>query len=163
MSQMLFDLESLPLAGRVKEIAWLDSVVEWLTSEADCGGKSNAFFPSSVPLGFSEKTCPAFCQSTAGGIGLPSSGTWQNWGMGPPTAFLTLSGSECHKDAGVCSLSDVLETGDVPRKYYLSPKACRGILRRADKRGRELPKALAQALQDMATRAVEKTAGDRSI
>ena len=50
----------------------------------------------------------------------------------------------------VCSLSDILETGDVPRKYYLSPKACLGILRRAEKRGKELPKVLEDALRQAA-------------
>jgi hypothetical protein len=54
------------------------------------------------------------------------------------------------KDEGVCSLSDILETGDVPPQYYLSAKACRGILRRADKRGKELPPQLALALQAVA-------------
>ena len=51
------------------------------------------------------------------------------------------------KDEGVCSLSDILEaTGDVPRRFYLSWKAGRGILRRAVNRGRELPSALLRAL-----------------
>jgi hypothetical protein len=54
------------------------------------------------------------------------------------------------KDEGVCSLSDILETGAVPQRYYLSPKACSGILRRAAKRGKELPPQLAAALQAVA-------------
>ncbi len=53
-------------------------------------------------------------------------------------------------DDGVCSLSDILETGDVPRRYYLSALACRGILRRAEKRGKKLPAQLARALQAVA-------------
>jgi hypothetical protein len=53
-------------------------------------------------------------------------------------------------DDGVCSLSEILETGDVPRQYYLSAKACRGILRRAGARGKELPPQLARALQVVA-------------
>ena len=48
------------------------------------------------------------------------------------------------------TLSDVLETGHLLKKYYLSPKACRGILRRAEKRGKALPLTLAQALQEAA-------------
>jgi DNA (cytosine-5)-methyltransferase 1 len=66
-------------------------------------------------------------------------GGWGNSGMGSPTGFLTLSTSEWPKDAAVCSLSDTLETGDVPARFYLSPKACAGILRRAEKRGKDLP------------------------
>ena len=49
-------------------------------------------------------------------------------------------------DAAVCSLSQVLETGSIPPRFFLSSKACAGILRRAEKRGKELPEALRQAL-----------------
>jgi hypothetical protein len=66
--------------------------------------------------------------------------------MGGPTESLTLNTCEwtgwsgpSRRDEGVCSLSDILETGDVPRRFYLSARACRGILRRAEKRGKELP------------------------
>ena len=52
--------------------------------------------------------------------------------------------------AAVCSLSAILETGKVDRRYYLSPKACAGILRRAEKRGKALPTTLRQALQAVA-------------
>ena len=48
----------------------------------------------------------------------------------------------------------------VPEKYYLSPKACQGILRRASVRGRELPEVLRKALERQAgglTIEVEKT------
>jgi hypothetical protein len=53
-------------------------------------------------------------------------------------------------DGGVCSLSDILETGDVPPRYYLSATACKGILRRAVKRGKDLPPLLALALKAVA-------------
>jgi hypothetical protein len=49
----------------------------------------------------------------------------------------------------VCSLSEVLETEVAPR-YFLSPKAAAGILRRAAKRGRELPRVLRLALESLA-------------
>ena len=48
------------------------------------------------------------------------------------------------------SLSEVLEL-DVSEKYYLSQKACQGILRRAEKRGKELPEALKSALVAVAS------------
>ena len=60
--------------------------------------------------------------------------------------FLTLSTSEWPSDADVCFLSDVLETRDVPQRYFLSPTACQGILRRAASRGKELPSPLKEAL-----------------
>lgn len=50
-------------------------------------------------------------------------------------------------DASVCSLWQVLETGRIPQKYFLTALACSGILRRAVKRGKELPALLARALK----------------
>jgi hypothetical protein len=72
--------------------------------------------------------------------------------MGSPTAFLTLNTSEWPNDAAVCSLSDTLETGTVPQRFYLSAKACRGILHRVGKHGKALPLALEAALQAVAFR-----------
>lgn len=46
-------------------------------------------------------------------------------------------------------LSDILEQNPDP-KYNLSPKACQGILRRAEKRGKVLPPMLDQALRRQA-------------
>lgn len=46
------------------------------------------------------------------------------------------------------TLSQILQL-DVPEKYSLSPKACRGILRRAEKRGKELPDMLKEALTEV--------------
>ena len=42
-------------------------------------------------------------------------------------------------------LSQILEDS-VPEKYSLSPTACLGILKRAEKRGKELPPILKEAL-----------------
>ena len=86
-----------------------------------------------------------------------SSGAWPNSGIMRPGECLTLSSCEWTgleglslNDAGVCSLSDILVTGDVPRRYFLSARACAGILRRAVKRGKELPRQLARALMAVA-------------
>ena len=49
----------------------------------------------------------------------------------------------------VSTLSQILQTG-VPEKYYLSQKACLGILRRASARGKELPEILRKALERQA-------------
>ena len=47
------------------------------------------------------------------------------------------------------SLSQILED-NVQEKYYLSQKACEGILRRAKSRGKELPERLKVALERQA-------------
>jgi hypothetical protein len=77
--------------------------------------------------------------------------------MGGPTGFWTLNGSEHNgihapsRSAGdVCSLSDVLETQPLPQRFSLSAKACAGILRRAERRGKALPPMLKQALEQTA-------------
>ena len=100
--------------------------------------------------GSSGKTSPVFCPQTAGGTSAPSSGRWRNSGMVAPGECWTLSSSECPSDGVASSLSDILETGGVPQRYFLSAKACAGILRRAAKRGKTLPPLLRMALEHVA-------------
>jgi hypothetical protein len=68
------------------------------------------------------------------------------------------SSSECPNEEGgySSSLALILESSDeVSSKYYLSPKAAEGILRRAGNRGKVLPKALEVALKDLAAKMPE--------
>ena len=58
----------------------------------------------------------------------------------------TLNTGVSPRGAKESSLSQILQA-DPPLKYYLSPKACLGILRRAFERGKELPKKLERALK----------------
>ncbi len=146
MSQLTLSVED----SLAKTSAWLDAVLDWLASDPDFGISSIASLANSLPVGFLSRTSLAFYPATEDGT-LPSSfAGWSNSGTASPGGFLTLSTSEWPSDAAVCSLSDVLETGEVPPKFYFSPKACRGILRRAEKRERELPKALREALAQVA-------------
>lgn len=64
----------------------------------------------------------------------------------------TPSTSEYPNEGGgsSCSLVEVLELGRLPTRFFLSSTACAGIMRRAEKRGRVLPAALAAALADRA-------------
>ena len=144
-------LTSSPVDSPAKTFRWLDDVLGLLESEAGSGTNSTGLSGQSLPAGFSSKTS-LVCSHLTPVPTLPSSFEgWGNWGMGGPTGFVTLSGGEFPKDAAVCSLSDILEDArSVPPKYFLSAKACRGILRRAEKRGKELPPALRQALQAVA-------------
>ena len=52
---------------------------------------------------------------------------------------------ECHREEEESFLWQILEE-TVQEKYFLSEKACRGILRRSEKRGKTLPKVLKNAL-----------------
>ena len=60
----------------------------------------------------------------------------------------TLNIGESPSVARESTLSQILQV-NVPEKYFLSPKACAGILRRAEKRGKELPKMLKEALMEV--------------
>ncbi len=130
---------------------------EWLTRVVRCCSPIWRLLADIGPAGWSGRMSPARCRLTEEGLLLPCSEEWQSSGMGSPTEFLTLNTSEWTalpeqflSDDGVCSLSDILETGDVPLRYFLSATACRGILRRAEKRGRELPTSLHMALESRA-------------
>ena len=59
---------------------------------------------------------------------------------------LTLNTGVSPNDARESSLSQILQDAP-PIKYYLSPKACLGILRRASERGKALPPKLERALK----------------
>ena len=144
--QSTFWPEELPVrASRSPEdeAVWVTHVATWPSSFADlladCG-----------LAGSSGKTSPVFCPRTAGGTSAPSSGRWRNSGMVAPGECWTLSSLECPSGAVASSLSGILETGGVPRRYFLSAKACAGILRRAAKRARALPHLLRMALERVA-------------
>ena len=57
----------------------------------------------------------------------------------------TRNTGECPNAAVVSRLSQILEETPHP-KYNLTPKACQGILRRAERRGKDLPKLLKAVL-----------------
>lgn len=57
----------------------------------------------------------------------------------------TLNIGESPREENVSLLSQILEA-NVPQKYYLSARACQGILTRASRRGKKLPELLEAAL-----------------
>lgn len=63
------------------------------------------------------------------------------------TLYLTLNTGEKPREENPTKLSDILEE-DADPKYTLSSKACAGILRRSEKRGKELPAILKEALEN---------------
>lgn len=93
-------------------------------------------------------------QITKADIPMPECGKWAKSGMVQCGGCKSLGGSstlnigECPKEENASFLSQILEVF-VPTKYYLAPKACLGILRRAERRGKELPPMLRQALESV--------------
>lgn len=79
-----------------------------------------------------------------------------------PGGCSTHNTSESLRDADVSSLSEVLEMS-APEKYSLSAKACRGILRRAEKRGKVLPDMLREALTEVVLSSGAETDDDEDM
>ena len=61
---------------------------------------------------------------------------------------MTLNFGECPSGERGSTLSQILDL-NAPEKYSLSPRACSGILRRAEKRGKALPDMLRDALMEV--------------
>ena len=116
-----------------QDLGWQDTMSVWLLNCAyrGCSGKTS---PGPFPLRPEE-------------IFAPSSPRLMNSGTVWRGRCLTLSGSAFRRGGSACFLSDVLETGVVPERYFLSPVACAGILRRAEARGKEIHPLLKAALE----------------
>ena len=98
---------------------------------------------------------------SAGGGGLTAESSWQMNGASLGGFSITSIGEKPSETEiqGICSklghrsvaeesrLSQILEA-QVPERYCLSPKACAGILARAQNRGKELPTMLMEALKE---------------
>jgi hypothetical protein len=114
--------------------------------------------------GSSGKTSLVSCHQDRDGTLVPSSGRWLKAGMASHGGCWTHNMCEwtdtlvpSHSDGSVCSLSDILEeTQLVPQQFFLSRKACEGILRRAERRGKELPPMLLEALRSVAHSPMER-------
>ena len=114
---------------------------------------------------FQRRTTP----SGAFWLGLPEKMTrWNRQGAGGRTLVVCMDPREQSpggpwtpnisawpNDAAVCSLSQVLETGSIPQRYFLSGTACAGILRRTEKQGKDLPPNLQSALRSVAEKVAE--------
>ena len=108
---------------------------------------------------------------TQSNISMPKSGKWATAGMvgneGPGGTFsvphgdcLTLNFGECPNVENVSTLSMILEM-DVPDKYFLSAKACWGIIRRAEQRNKEIPVILKIALLERIAEEWQRTQMDK--
>src|SRR5271169_4773737 len=151
----LISSSEAPLAShslsKDSEKDWLTHVVTWPSNIYD-------LLTSSDHAGSSGKTSPTSCALTEAGILLPSSGAFKSLVMGSPHECWTLDISESPKSAVESTLSDILETGDLPPQCFLSPAACQGVLNRSvDKRYKvKLSPRLRAALEKVASRSTIK-------
>lgn len=78
--------------------------------------------------------------------------TMPSTGVQPSMLMAECSQPELPSGVSVSHLSQILEEDALP-KYYLSERACTGILRRAERRKKELPPILKMALENQIDRA----------
>ena len=98
----------------------------------------NPLYPPTLPR------CPCLIKTA----GHTPTFSWETDGALRTGAWTRRAG-EFHSGGAVAMLSQILEA-DVPEKYYLTPRACLGILRRASARGKSLPEVLRLALERQA-------------
>ena len=133
------------------------SIYDWLNQDSWCGKtsqeplaptKARTSRPSSRKSLRSRSQTRRMClclQTQSGGVQDASMMTWAD---GPLLGGYTmLSSGESPKEENVSLLSQILQDSAQP-KYYLSARACLGILNRASKRGKELPEILKTALEN---------------
>jgi hypothetical protein len=176
MSDQLTFLSAEPPANRS---ASPESVWDWTIRAATSQSSSWRWLNEFAPAGWSGRMSPASIQAgpvnrtMAGIVEVDPSGkkfigakrqtspnssiSFGNAGIVEPGGLLTLNMSEWTGSAGLCpnvgdvaSLSDILETTPVPSRYYSTPKACAGLLSRADRRGKALPAHLEAILKGIA-------------
>lgn len=95
----------------------------------------------------SSKKMPSFLDLTTANGHTPAA----SWEMGGALLgeYTMHSFGEYPKEENESHLSQILQD-TVPEKYSLSEKACRGILTRANRRGKALPDVLREALEKQA-------------
>lgn len=158
-----------PGEALVRIYPWLDAVKDWEESGADCSGTNAASLMRQLPVGFYGRTSLALCPPTTDMTSPPCCGDLpesarrcprtggdpqacvEALAVPPSGGCLTLNTSESPSDVVACSLSQVI-LPTVPSKYFLSPQACAGMLKRAARRNITLPKPLLEALADVGGR-----------
>ena len=98
-----------------------------------------------LPKWLGEQTYMFLCLKKESGSGQDAS-----WGMAGALrgGNMMLNTGELPSEERGSILSQILQA-NAPEKYYLSAKACAGILRRAMKRGKSLPPMLWEALTEV--------------
>lgn len=107
-------------------------------------------FEDAVQEPLCSKTCMAFSLATEDETSQSYSRRWTNSGMVSRGVCLTAKTLESPSNVDASTLLQYIEVGEIPEKYFLSPNAATGILRRVDQMGRNLPPSFRQSLEMLA-------------
>ena len=125
----------------------MEQMTLWpITVELSAATKGETSRQSSKRSSASQNRKPPIlkCLKKAGQLGGDTTMKWEDDGAWLGECMTRNTGESPNDDA-VSRLSQILEVTP-QEKYSLSAKACQGILRRAERRGKELPKLLKQVL-----------------
>lgn len=142
-----------PKSGQEDFHAKMSPLLEWdpeAASEASNRDSSTTLLNSLESVArrlLSSKTLQLSSLPTMDVISQSSFGRWPSSGMASHGVYLTADTSASPRVEAESSLSDLLEDQPVPDRYFLSPNAAIGILRRADRMGRNLFPPLRSALE----------------
>ena len=125
--------------------------------ERDLQEKNQAYFLSLPGFqenldqnGFSLKMLQDCSHLPMGEISQSYSQKWPRWGMAFHGGFWMLDSSEQPSEGVEYSLSDILEKTAVNKRYALSARAAKGMLKRAEARGKTIKPDLKKALNLLA-------------
>ena len=130
-----------------QQISFLDSLFGKMSPEPSAATTEKISKPSSKRSVPSAKTT-LMCLDLRPGMGGNLLGAYWEMDTVLHGVSTTLNTGESPSAVRESTLSQILQL-NAPEKYSLSPKACRGILRRAEKRGKELPPMLKEALMEV--------------
>jgi hypothetical protein len=129
---------------------------EWENGPASEGGNRASFlslldwWEKAAPGFLSSRTCRVYSARTVDETSELYSGRWPNSGILSDGVCSTAKISESPSRVAESSLLGVIETGKVHRRYFLSPNAARGCLRRVERMGRNLFPPLKESLSILA-------------
>lgn len=129
---------------------------EWARDLGFGGSKAGSFidllkfWEHGFQKSLSSKTFMAFSLATEDETSESYSRRWMNSGMVWRGVCLTAKTTESPNHVGESSLLECIETRNVQDRYFLSPNAARGILRRVDHQGRNLPPSFRKSLEILA-------------
>ena len=118
-----------------------------MSQEPSAATKERTSKPSLKKSSKYQKTKSPICLCLTGG-GQKLGVCTMKWANGPLLGeYTTHSFGESPREENASRLSQILQDS-APQKFYLSAKACAGILNRAEKRGKDLPEILRTALEN---------------
>ena len=149
-------MSQLPMFGPLDSHAKTSRWLEWGQGLGFEGANLDSFtslcglFEDAAQEPLSSRTCTAFSLATEGETSPSYSRRWMNSGMTSRGVCLTAKTLESPSNAAACTLLPCIEAGEIQEKYFLSPNAATGILRRVDQMGRNLPPSFRRSLEMLA-------------